>query len=125
LGEARITATPEARQALLRAAAEHGSLMFHTSGGRVGGRTVPILLPIGSLRLGVRDHLLGTVEGVHIYEMEDRDGASRGQGASYILDVEKGPAIGFSIAAGLGQRFTLRKDKGVTNDTEEGCCDDT
>ncbi len=102
-----ISATQEACDALLRAAEEHGPLMFHTSGGRVGGRQYPICLPAHALRLGARDHLLGEVKGVPIYEMEDREGGVTCRSQSYVLDVASGPAIGFSIAASPGKRFTL------------------
>lgn len=103
----QISATPEACAALRRVATEHGPLMFHTSGGRVGGRQYPICLPAEALRLGARDHLLGEVEGVPVYEMEDRDGSVACRADSYVLDVAAGPAIGFSIGAAPGQRFTL------------------
>lgn len=103
-----IRATPEAIAALKRIAAEDGPVMFHTSGGRVGGRAYPICLPLEELRLGARDHLLGEVEGVPIYEMEDRDGEVACRAASYVLDVEIGPSVGFSIPAAPGKRFTLR-----------------
>lgn len=102
-----ISATPEASAALLRALEEHGPLMFHTSGGRVGGRQYPICLRADALRLGARDHLLGEVKGVPIYEMEDREGGMACRAQSYVLDVTPGPAIGFSIAAAPGKRFTL------------------
>ena len=103
----RISATPEARAALLRVAKEHGPLMFHTSGGRVGGRQYPICLPAQALRLGARDHLLGEVDGVPIYEMEDREAGVACRAGAYVLDVAPGSAIGFSIPAGPGKRFTL------------------
>lgn len=103
----QISATPEASAALRRVVEEHGPLMFHTSGGRVGGRQYPICLPAAALRLGARDHLLGEVEGVPIYEMEDREGGVRCGADGYVLDVAPGPAIGFSIAAAHGKRFTL------------------
>jgi uncharacterized protein (DUF779 family) len=103
----QISATPEAREALLRAAEEHGPLMFHTSGGRVGGRQFPICLPAQALRLGARDHLLGEVDGVPIYEMEDREGGVTCRAHAYVLDVAAGPAFGFSISAAPGKRFTL------------------
>jgi uncharacterized protein (DUF779 family) len=103
----QISATPEARTALLRVAAEHGPLMFHTSGGRVGGRQYPICLPAEALRLGARDHLLGEVEGVPVYEMEDREGRVACRADAYVLDVAPGAAIGFSIGAAPGKRFTL------------------
>ena len=103
----QIAATPEASAALLRVAKEHGPLMFHTTGGRVGGRQYPICLPTQALRLGARDHLLGEVDGVPIYEMEDREAGVVCRARAYVLDVANGAAIGFSIAAGPGKRFTL------------------
>jgi uncharacterized protein len=108
---AQITATPKALEAIRQLIAEHGPIMFHTSGGRVGGRSYPICLPADALRLGARDHLLGTVEGVAIYEMEDREGSTRCGSADYVLDVAPGLAIGFSFAAAPGLRFTLRADQ--------------
>lgn len=107
-GTVEISATPEARAALLRAVEDYGSVMFHTSGGRIGGRAFPICLPIDALRLGARDHLLGKVEGVPIYEMEDRDGGATCRAPAYVLDVAAGPSIGFSIPAAPGKRFTLQ-----------------
>jgi uncharacterized protein (DUF779 family) len=103
---ATIRATPEACKALARAKTEHGPLIFHTSGGRVGGRSFPICLPKDALRLGARDHYLGDVEGVPVYDMEDRQGFDGRQGA-FILDVAPGAPIGFSIEAAPGMRFTL------------------
>lgn len=105
----KIAATPEARAALKAAAERYGPVMFHTSGGRVGGRHFPICLPRDALRLGARDHLLGDVDGVPIYEMEERDGEACSRGTDYVLDVAIGPAIGFSIDAGPGKRFTLTR----------------
>ena len=103
----QISATPEACAALRRATQEHGPLMFHTSGGRVGGRQYPICLPVAALRLGARDHLLGEVEGIPVYEMEDRENGVACRAQAYVLDVAVGPAIGFSIGAAPGKRFTL------------------
>jgi uncharacterized protein len=113
-----ISVSAEARAALLCVVEEHGPLMFHTSGGRVGGRRFPICLPIDALRLGARDHLLGKVEGIPIYEMEDRDGGATCCAQSYMLDIEPGPAIGFSIAAGPGKRFTLVSIAGEVCDSD-------
>ncbi|HVZ05735.1 DUF779 domain-containing protein [Hyphomicrobium sp.] len=115
---AQISATPGASTALRRAVAEHGALMFHTSGGRVGGRQYPICLPADALRIGARDHLLGEVEGVPVYAMEDREGSIGCRAEAYVLDVAPGPAIGFSIAAAHSMRFTL------TPVSEGVCCSD-
>lgn len=103
----QIKATPEALAALRRVVDEYGPLMFHTSGGRVGGRHYPICLPADALRIGARDHLLGQVEGVPVYGMEDREGGLSCSARSYVLDIAPGAAIGFSIAAAPGKRFTL------------------
>ena len=102
-----ISATPAARTAIERAVAAHGPIMFHTSGGRVGGRHFPICLQADALRIGARDHLLGEVEGAPVYEMEDRDGAAPFRSPAYILDVAPGMSFGFSIEAAPGKRFTL------------------
>ncbi len=109
----RIIATPEAKAALATLTAAFGPLMFHTSGGRVGGRTNPICLPAQELRLGARDHLLGEVEGVAIYQMEDRDGGVAVTANQYTLDIAAGPSLGFSLPAGPGLRFTLTPDGSV------------
>lgn len=110
----KISATPEARAALAQARDDHGPLMLHTSGGRVGGRQYPICLPAQALRIGARDHLLGEVDGVPVYEMEDRDGGVACRARAYVLDIAPGPAIGFSLPAGAGQRFTLMSVAGET-----------
>jgi len=107
MAPAQISATPEARAALIHVVEQYGPVMFHTSGGRVGGRLFPICLPADALRLGARDHLLGEVEGVPVYEMEDREGGPTCRAAAYVLDVGPGPSIGFSIVAAPGKRFTL------------------
>ncbi len=107
--QATISVTPEARAAIARAVEIHGPVMFHTSGGRVGGRHFPICLPADALRIGARDHLLGEVEGTLVYEMEDRDGAPSCRSSAYVLDVAPGMSFGFSIEAAPGKRFTLRE----------------
>jgi uncharacterized protein (DUF779 family) len=111
----RVSATPEARAAIARLVAENGPIMFHTSGGRVGGRSLPICLPADALRLGARDHLLGEVEGVPVYEMEDKEGSTRCGLSAFVLDVARGPALGFSLAAAPGMRFTLRPVETLAN----------
>ena len=100
----RVTATPAAVALIETITAEHGPVMFHTSGGRTGGRNYPICLPLRELRLGARDHLLGEVEGTPIYEMEDKEGGKSCGARAYVLDVAQGPNIGFSIPAAPGKR---------------------
>jgi uncharacterized protein (DUF779 family) len=116
---ATISVTPEAREAIARVVEEHGPIMFHTSGGRVGGRSLPICLPLNALRLGARDHLIGEAHGAPVYEMEDTEGSTRCGYSAYVLDVTRGPALGFSLAAAPGMRFTLRPDVPGVNEPSD------
>jgi uncharacterized protein (DUF779 family) len=102
-----FVATDEARAALARARAEHGALMFHLTSGRCQSRC-PLCLPAEELRLGGRDIHIGDVEGVPIYEMESTPSDGSCSANSYILDLEPGMTIGFSIVASPGLRFVLR-----------------
>ncbi len=102
-----FVATKDAQDAIARAKAEHGELMFHLTAGRCQSRC-PLCLPANELRLGGRDMLIGEVEGVPVFEMESTLSDGSCTAASYILDLEAGMAIGFSIAASPGRRFVLR-----------------
>ncbi len=102
-----FSATPEARLALERIVEANGPVMFHLTSGRTQSRC-PVCLPADELRIGARDRLIGHIEGIPIYEMisTERDGCC--SAPCYVLDVERGLAIGFSYAAALGARFVLR-----------------
>ena len=101
----RIVATPQARAALAHIKAAHGSVMFHVAGGCCDAHS-PICLNVGELRIGVRDILIGSFDGVNFYRMKSSDGACRDD-ATFLLDVTPGTSVGFSIEAAPGQRFTL------------------
>ncbi len=100
-----ISATPEARAALRRLAEQNGDIMLHLAGANSGSHK-PLCLPAGELRLGARDHLIGIVEGVPIYQMESRPDGECSCG-DYILDMVDGWPVGFSLDAGNRRRFTL------------------
>lgn len=107
-----FVATKDAQDAIARAKAEHGALMFHLTSGRCQSRC-PLCLPANELRLGGRDILIGEVEGVPVYEMESTPSDGSCTASSYVLDLEPGMTIGFSIAASPGRRFVLRPRRPV------------
>lgn len=104
-----ITATPEARDALRRMVEQHGDIILHLAGAKSGSHK-PLCLPAGELRLGARDHLIGIVEGVAVYQMESRPDGECACG-DYILDMVDGWPVGFSLDAGNRRRFTLLRPK--------------
>lgn len=102
-----IVATAAAKQALERMRAEHGEIILHVTGGCCDART-PLCLPAGALLLGPRDILLGTVEGVRVYEMQSTPEICFCTG-DYVLDVRPGVPVGFSLDPGEGMRFAIRE----------------
>ena len=109
---ARVTATPEAREAVLRLRAELGGpVMFMQSGGCCEGST-PLCLRDGELLVGGRDVLLGTIEGSPFY-IDDRLDTAWGH-PSFVLDVAPGPAEGFSIDLEGRLHFVTRPADGGT-----------
>ncbi|WP_352231088.1 DUF779 domain-containing protein [Actinomycetospora sp. NBRC 106378] len=63
----QIHATPAAVEALERLRREHGGIVLHIAGGAEEAGT-PQAFAVGELRVGSRDVLLGSVQGVEIYE---------------------------------------------------------
>lgn len=98
-----ITATPAAREALDALRTQHGAIILHVTGGCCDART-PLCLPAGELHLGARDILLGTVEGVPVYEMQSAPEICYCCGC-YVLDMVPGVPVGFSLDPGNGRRF--------------------
>lgn len=101
----RVVATPAAREAIkvLRAAA--GAVIFVQSAGCCDG-SVPMCYPAGHFITGPDDVLLGEVEGCP-FMMSGRLYETFGQ-PRFVLDVQPGPAPGFSLPAGEGLRFVTR-----------------
>jgi uncharacterized protein len=105
---ARISATPAAREAVIRLVAARGHpLMFVQSGGCCAGST-PMCFPAGEFIVGDVDLLLGEIEGspfyidYRLYEAWNK--------AGLILDVAPGEPEGFSLGPGGARHFVVRSD---------------
>jgi uncharacterized protein (DUF779 family) len=95
MGEASVTATGRAIEAIERLQVEHGPLAFFQSGGCCDG-SLPICLEDGELPPGPNDVLLGSVAGADFYvdgEQYERWGRPR-----FLLDLSPGAAQGFSLS---------------------------
>ncbi len=105
---ARVSATPAAREAVIRLRAARGHpLMFVQSGGCCAGST-PMCFPAGEFIIGSVDLLLGEIEGcpfyidARLYEAWNK--------AELILDVAPGNPEGFSLGPGGGMHFVTRSE---------------
>lgn len=102
---ARVGITPAARTVLRQLVAEHGSLLFHQSGGCCDG-SAPMCYPAREFRVGSRDVHLGDVDGVPVYIGGLQFEAWRH--TQLLIDVVPGRGGGFSLEAPLGLRFLTR-----------------
>lgn len=107
---AKVTATPEALEAIGRLAAEKGALVFFQSGGCCEG-SVPLCLTAGELIVDAAeptgtDVLLGEVGGCGFYM--DRRQYETWKRTQLVLDVGEGEPEGFSLGAGPGAHFLVR-----------------
>jgi uncharacterized protein len=116
-----ITATPEACEALRRMTDLHGPIMLHVAGAN-SGMHKPVCLPVGELRIGARDQLLGHVEGVAIYQMMSRPNGDCHRG-DYVIDMVDGMPVGFSLDAGNNRRFTILRMPDTPAETRQSSYD--
>jgi uncharacterized protein (DUF779 family) len=106
--EARISATPAAREAVIRLRAARGHpLMFVQSGGCCAGST-PMCFPAGEFIIGSNDLLLGEIEGSPFYI--DSMLYEAWNKAELTLDVAPGNPEGFSLGPGGGMYFVVRSE---------------
>lgn len=102
---ARVSATPAALELIELLKTKHGELMFHQSGGCCDGSS-PMCYPLGELRVGGQDVLLGTIGGCPFYI-----GAAQfeyWQHTQLIIDVVPGRGGMFSLEGPEGKRFLTR-----------------
>ena len=100
-----VTATPAARALIHALIEEHGTLMFHQSGGCCDG-SAPMCYPAGELVTGPADVLLGRLEGCDFYI--GRAQWERWRHTRLIIDVVPGRGSGFSLEGPRGVRFLTR-----------------
>ncbi|HME83139.1 MAG TPA: DUF779 domain-containing protein [Roseiarcus sp.] len=101
----RVLVTKEAADFIEQLKRQHGSLMFHQSGGCCDGST-PMCFKAGEFRVGAQDVLLGEIAGCKFYI-----GAAQfeyWQHTQLIIDLVPGRGTGFTLEAPEGVRFLTR-----------------
>jgi uncharacterized protein (DUF779 family) len=112
----RVDITPEAAALVERLKAQHGSLMFHQSGGCCDG-SAPMCYPRGEFRVGENDVFLGVIAGCPFY--------IGGRQFEYwrhtrlTVDVVAGRGSGFSVEAPEGVRFVTRSRLYTDEESEQ------
>lgn len=101
----RVSATPAALELIARLQAQHGSLMFHQSGGCCDG-SAPMCFPEGEFYLGSSDVKLGEVGGVPFYMSESQ--FKYWEHTHLTLDAITGTGGQFSLERPTGLRFIIR-----------------
>jgi len=102
---AEVSITPAASALLQAIVSDHGQVMFHQSGGCCDGSS-PMCYPVGDLRLGDGDVLLGHVDGAPFF-IGRRQLEAWGD-LSIILDAVPGRGGMFSLDNGRETRFLIR-----------------
>jgi uncharacterized protein (DUF779 family) len=107
----RVDVTGEAAELLRRLTAEHGSLMFHQSGGCCDGSS-PMCFPLGEFITGDSDVHLGvlSIEGIvaDVPVWMSKSQFEYWKHTHLTIDVVKGRGAGFSLEAPEGVRFMIR-----------------
>ncbi len=103
-----IQATTGALELIVQIMADHGSLMFHQSGGCCDGSS-PMCFREGEFRVGDGDALLGYVGSAPFYIGADQ--FERWGRPPLLLDVVPGQGGMFSLDNGRGVRFHIRPIK--------------
>ncbi|WP_019504663.1 DUF779 domain-containing protein [Pleurocapsa sp. PCC 7319] len=102
---AKVIATEAALALIAQLKAEHGSLMFHQSGGCCDGST-PMCFPEGELIIGDGDVLLGEIGECPFYISASQ--YEYWKHTQLIIDVASGPGNDFSLESADGVRFLSR-----------------
>jgi len=107
----RVDVTSEAADLLRRLTAEHGSLMFHQSGGCCDGSS-PMCFPLGEFITGDSDVHLGdlVIEDIlpDVPVWMAKSQFEYWRHTHLTIDLVKGRGAGFSLEAPAGVRFMIR-----------------
>ena len=101
----RVLITKEAAAVVDQLRQQHGSLMFHQSGGCCDGSS-PMCFPEGDLFLDDSDILLGEVADCPFYM--SRDQFEYWKHTQLTVDVTKGRGSSFSLEIPMGIRFIIK-----------------
>ncbi|MCP3708126.1 DUF779 domain-containing protein [Paraburkholderia sp. CNPSo 3274] len=101
----RVTATPAALALIEQLAREHGSLLFHQSGGCCDG-SAPMCFSAGEFMVGNADVQLGEIGGMPFYMTEVQ--FEYWQHTQLIIDAVPGNGGMFSLERPTGLRFLTR-----------------
>src|SRR5271167_16459 len=102
---ARVAATAVARALIARLTKQHGTLIFHQSGGCCDGSS-PMCFAAGDYLLSPDDVALGEIGGAQFYMSPSQ--FAYWQYTQLIIDVVAGMGGMFSLENGSGQRFLTR-----------------
>ncbi len=101
----RVIATDAAVSLIRQLAAEHGSILFHQSGGCCDG-SAPMCFPSNEFMVGASDVKLGTIAEVPFYMSASQ--FEYWQHTQLIIDVVPGNGGMFSLERPSGLRFLTR-----------------
>ncbi|WP_078391243.1 DUF779 domain-containing protein [Shouchella patagoniensis] len=101
----RVIATSECKKLIAQLEAIHGPVMFHQSGGCCDGSS-PMCYPLGELKIGNSDVLLGMLVSAPFYIAKDQ--YAYWKHTQLIIDVVKGRGGMFSLEGPEGKRFLTR-----------------
>lgn len=101
----RVLVTAKAESLIDRLRMEHGSIMFHQSGGCCDG-SAPMCFPVGEFKTGENDVLLGEIYGCQFFMSAFQ--FEYWQYTQLTLDVVEGRGASFSLEIPLGLRFIIR-----------------
>jgi uncharacterized protein len=101
----RVIVTPAAAELIGKLRAEHGSILFHQSGGCCDG-SAPMCFPVNEFMVGSSDVKLGTIAQVPFYMSESQ--FEYWKNTQLIIDAVPGNGGMFSLERPSGLRFLTR-----------------